>query len=426
MSNTKRSYVRSSSFIMAALFTILCGMAALSLGYFINYFTTGHFVHSTEAALDAQRTLIEIANMPKEGVQGQYVYRFLSPEGTLPKDITLKESVAEGVMVLNLAENDRNYAARIYSFDDGQKMLIGYDITEISHDFKFMQILGICSIIFVMLVVFVSYLISIFVVSGTNKIAQTAEEIIRTGDLSRRLEVQSRWDDLSNMTAVLNTLLERIEELMNGVRRVSDNIAHDLRTPLTRMRNHIEELQEKHADQDYAELLGEADQLLDTFSALLRIARLETVKQRSHFTRLDLQQLIEDVTDFYEPLAEENNIHLYVETSPVNINGDKDLLFQAYANLLDNAIKFTPKNGEIKITLHTNDNETKVTIEDNGIGVDLVEQERIFDRFYRTDNSRTKSGTGLGLSLVKAVIDLHQGRIIVENAEPGLRIITIL
>lgn len=426
MTEAKRSYIKSSSFIMAMLFTVLCGMAALSLGYFINYFTTGHFVHSTEAALDAQSELIAITGVPENGVQGEYLYSLLSPQGSLPDDIRVEENVAEGIMVITLPDQQKRYAARIYSFDDARKVLIGFDITQISQDFDFMQIIGVCSIIFVMIVVFVSYIISVFVVNGTNNIAQTAREIIDTGDLSRRLEVSSRWDDLSNMASVLNTLLERIEELMTGVRRVSDNIAHELRTPLTRMRNHIEELQKKYGHEDYAALLNEADHLLGTFTALLRITRLETEKQRSHFTNLDLEPIIKDVADFYEPLAEEKDISLHIKTDSANISGDKDLLFQAYANILDNAIKFTPKGGRIKITLNNEAGKARLSIEDNGNGVDEAESSKIFDRFYRADKSRAQSGTGLGLSLVKAVIELHNGRIVVENADPGLRIITIL
>lgn len=411
---------------MAVLFTVLCGMAALSLGYFINYFTTGHFIHSTEATLDAQSALIEAMGIPENGVQGNYYYRILSSEGKLPEEITLREKVAEGILVFDLSANNRRYAARIYTFKNAAKILIGFDITQISNDFRFMQILGVCSIIFVMIVVLVSYLISLFVVSGTNKIAQTAEDIIRTGDLSRRLDVQSRWDDLSNMAAVLNTLFERIEDLMTGVRRVSDNIAHDLRTPLTRMRNHIEFLQKKYGHDDYTDLLGEADHLLATFTALLRISRLETEKRRSHFSALNLEKIIIDVTEFYEPLAEEKNIWLDVSTQRADIEGDKDLLFQAYANLLDNAIKFTSNGGQIKISIQNDGHQIKIIIEDNGIGVASHEKDKIFDRFYRADQSRTKSGTGLGLSLVKAVIELHKGKILVEDAQPGLRIITIL
>lgn len=422
----KRHYIKSSSFIMAALFTVLCGMAALSLGYFINYFTMGHFVHSTEAVLDSQIALIEAKGAPADGVHDEYLYRFLDADGTLPGDIPEIQRFSEGLIVFDYPPNDRRYAARIYSFDDGRKFLIGFDITQITKDFRFMQILGICSIIFVMIVVFVSYLISVFVVSGTNKIAMTAQEIMKTGDLSRRLEFNSRWDDLSNMALVLNSLLDRIEELMIGVRRVSDNIAHDLRTPLTRMRNHIEELENKYGHDDYADLLAEADHLLSTFTALLRISRIEAEQQRSHFQTVDLQKVLQDVVAFYEPLSDEKNIAISLDTQPSEFIGDKDLLFQAYANILDNAVKFTPDGGTIFVRQQSEGDRVKIIIEDNGAGVDAAEISKIFDRFYRAEKSRSTAGTGLGLSLVKAVISLHGGKIITEDASPGLRIITIL
>jgi len=425
--STKRHYTKSSSFVMAAFFTILCGMAALCLGYFIHFFAKGHFVHSTEAVLDSQIAYIKNIETPPQGIKGEYIYRFLEEGNALPDPIPEQiQRFAEGIIVFDHPANDRRYAAKIYSDEDGRKLLIGFDITDISHDFQRMEIMGIFSIIFVMIVVFASYLISVFVVSGTNKIASTANEIMQTGDLSRRLEFQSRWDDLSNMAAVLNALLTRIEELMNGVRRVSDNIAHDLRTPLTRMRNHIETLHRKYGDSEHAELLGEADHILSTFTALLRISRIETEKQRSHFQALDLQTLLSDVVEFYEPLAEEKEISLELETSAAPITGDRDLLFQAYANILDNALKFTPEQGRIRISLSQDTKGLSVCIEDSGPGVAEGELSKIFDRFYRAEQSRTGAGTGLGLSLVRAVIELHGGSIRAENTPQGFRILTIL
>ena len=260
-----RSYIKSSSFVMALLFTILCGGAALCLGYFINYFTKGHFVHSTESVLDAEVRYIEAVGVEESiNVDTGQLYLYLDDQGKLPTNISQSITrLAEGIIVFDHKERERRYAAKIHSFDDGRKLLVGTDITQISKDFEFMQWIGMASIFFVMMVVFVSYLISVFVVSGTNKIADTAREIMDTGDLSRRVEVGSRWDDLSNMAAVLNMLLDRVDQLMQGVRQVSDNIAHDLRTPLARMRGKIEALQEsKHKD----ELLEEADQVLKTWS----------------------------------------------------------------------------------------------------------------------------------------------------------------
>lgn len=411
---------------MALLFTILCGITAISLGYFINYFAKGHFIHSTEAVLDAEIRYIEAVGA-QQVKNNQSLYLFLDEDGSLPDDGPLVVSrLAEGIIVFEHPDNKRRYAAKIHTLDDNRKMLIGTDITTISQDFKFMQWLGIASIGFVMLVVFVSYIISVFVVSGTNKIAGTARDIMETGDLSRRVDVGSRWDDLSNMAAVLNTLLDRVEELMQGVRQVSDNIAHDLRTPLTRMRNKIETLQKKYGHEDYADLMNEADQLLGTFSALLRISRIEAEKQRSQFADLNMKGLLEDVSAFYEPLAEAKNIKLSCDLSDAHIRGDRDLLFQAYANLLDNAVKFTPNGGEIHISLQQANSKTHVSVSDTGTGIPDSEKDKIFGRFYRGEKCRSTSGTGLGLSLVSAVIALHGGDIEVENTHPGLKIITIL
>lgn len=418
-----RRYAKSSSFVMALLFTILCGLAALSLGYFINYFTKGHFVHSTESVLDAEIRYIEAVGPDNIKDTGQ-LYLFLEEDDSLPGDIPSGVSrLAEGILVFDYPAGGKRYAAKIHTLSDNRKILVGTDITTISQDFKFMQWIGIISICFVMVVVFVSYLISVFVVSGTNKIADTAREIIDTGDLSRRVDVGSRWDDLSNMAAVLNMLLDRVEQLMQGVRQVSDNIAHDLRTPLTRVQGKIEELEEsKHKD----ELLDEADQLLKTFNALLRISRIESEKQRSQFSDIKLKQLLEDVIAFYEPLAEEKSIVLTSDLSEANLHGDRDLLFQVYANLLDNAVKFTPENGKVGIKLFRKNNKIQIEISDTGAGVPEEEKDKIFNRFYRGEKSRSSSGTGLGLSLVSAVIDLHDGDIHVENTGNGLKIITIL
>lgn len=425
----KRHYAKSSSFFMAVTFTILCGAAAISFGYFINYFAKGHFIQSTEAVLDSEIRYIETLDTMPSLLENQgRLYVPLNDDGSLPEDIPVSvQRLAEGIIVFDYPVDDKRYAAKIHTFLDGHKVLVGFDITNISQDFKFMQWLGIASIGFVMIVVLISYLISFFVVEGTNKIAKTAQDIIATGDLSRRVAVASRWDDLSNMAAVLNLLLDRVEELMQGVRQVSDNIAHDLRTPLTRMRNHIETLKEKNKkSKDYDGLMDEADHLLSTFNALLRISRIETERQRSRFQTLALHDVLNDVVEFYEPLAEEKNIKIDCSLAEVSCFGDRDLLFQAFANLFDNAVKFTPKNGTITVSLEKRDDKARFTIMDSGSGIDEAEKEKIFDRFYRAEKSRTTSGTGLGLSLVMAVIKLHDGEIIAENAHPGLKIITII
>ena len=192
------------------------------------------------------------------------------------------------------------------------------------------------------------------------------------------------------------------------------------------MRGHIEDLSDGSKKD---ELLGEADHLLDTFNALLRISRIEAEKQRSHFQDVNLKDLLEDVIDFYEPLMDEKSITLATDLNNTNLRGDRDLLFQAYANLLDNAVKYTPKGGDISVTLKQDGDKTYVAISDTGGGVDEGEQNKIFQRFYRSEACRSSQGTGLGLTLVTAVIDLHEGSIVAENTllndNAGLSIITI-
>ena len=336
------------------------------------------------------------------------------------------ERLKEGIIVFDHSDKEKVYAAKIHTFENNRKILVGIDITQTQREFHFMQWLSIISIALIILVVLVSYMISVFVARGTNKIATTAQNIMDTGDLSKRLEVSSPWDDLGKMSTTLNLMLDRIEELMGGVRQVSDNIAHDLRTPLTRLRNHIEAAQHDNSETAKAELLNEADQLLNTFNALLRISRLETEKKREHFQSVALQPLIEDVIALYEPLAEEKHIAVHKQLIDVDCEGDKDLLFQAYANVIDNAIKYTPEGGEISVAMWREGQLAVISVEDSGGGIAEQDIGKVFQRFYRCDFSRTNAGNGLGLSLVQAVFDLHHGQMDLENTASGLRFITKL
>lgn len=267
-------------------------------------------------------------------------------------------------------------------------------------------------ILLMAMVVAVSFLISRFVVSRTNLIAQTAQEIMETGDFSRRISIEGEWDDLSHMAQVLNLLLERTEQSMQGIRQVADNIAHDLRTPLTRLRNKLEEAGD-------SALVAEADHLLSTFSALLRISNLEVGRRHAAFQPVPLASLLRDVVELYEPLAEEKGINITTEmplSQEIEIEGDRDLLFQILANLLDNALKFTPQNGYVAVTLLPDE----IRIADTGKGIAPADKPRVFERFYRAENSRHSAGNGLGLSLVAVVAEIHHMTILLEDNHPGL------
>lgn len=288
-------------------------------------------------------------------------------------------------------------------------------------DAHVMYLLSLGALVTMAAVVATSYLISFFVVSRTNRIAQTARALMETGDLSQRIAIDSRWDDLSRMAGMLNAFLDRNQELVEGVKRVSDNIAHDLRTPLTRMRNNLEDLRRDSAEPARIDaLIDEADRLLATFNALLRIARIETAQQRTQFAPLRLDEILQDVVELYEPLAEEKGVALQLVCAPAPATGDRDLLFQAFANLLDNALKFSPAGGKIRVVLRRTGGQCICLVRDEGPGIPHAEKDRVFNRFYRSEASRHTPGNGLGLSLVAAVIQLHHGRIDLQDANPGL------
>lgn len=287
---------------------------------------------------------------------------------------------------------------------------------------KTLKTFSVVIVVLMLSVILVSFGISHFVVSRINRIAATAQNIIDTGDLSERISVDTKWDDLSNLSQVLNGFLAQIEGLMSGVREVSNNIAHDLRTPLTCLRADIESLKgKKVTDEDLDGLLLEADRILSVFQSLLRITNIEKGKRHQTFREVNLGKVLDDVVDLYEPVAEEKKIRLIKDIgSKLAIKGDADLLFQLFANLLDNAIKFSPDSSQVLISAKLDRGEVKVLIKDAGPGIPDSEKEHVFRHFYRGDESRSLEGYGLGLSLVKAVIDKHRAKIVLKDGNPGL------
>lgn len=254
---------------------------------------------------------------------------------------------------------------------------------------------------------------------------------IMSGDFTERIDVKDSAGDLRRLSENVNKMLDRIEVLMNGVRQVSDNIAHDLRTPLTRIRSRLSDLQddcEGEAREKVQALIDEADGLLGTFNALLRIAQVESGNRRSGFSEVDLFTLISDVIELYEPLAVDKEQTFNTGLARVgSVNGDRNLLFQAFANLVDNAIKYTPDGGTVQANLALESDWYRIEIADSGTGVPERDRERVFQRFYRVEGSRSRHpGNGLGLSLVQAVVKLHAGTIALEDNQPGLRVVVRL
>ncbi|SEI19615.1 Signal transduction histidine kinase [Pseudomonas asplenii] len=260
---------------------------------------------------------------------------------------------------------------------------------------------------------------------------QASAEAIVAGDLGHRLPLSNRRDELDMLAAIVNAMLDRIERLMNEVKGVCDNIAHDLRTPLTRLRAQLYRIQQQ-APEDSPEALqldgviAETDTLMARFKGLLRISELEDHQRRSGFVVLDPLPLLRELHDFYLPLAEEAQISLRLElpeTLPA-ITGDRALLFEALANLLSNSIKFTPPGGEVVLLAVNDHGSTRIEVIDTGPGIPPSERDAVFQRFYRCDDGNQQSGFGLGLSIVAAIISLHGFNLKIGTGEnTGARLI---
>lgn len=319
--------------------------------------------------------------------------------------------------------------ARAFQLHGGFHLLVGRDLHELQKTERLIiRTLGWGLAITLIFGLVGGSMMARGVVRRIEAINQTSRKIM-SGDLTRRIPRDRSGDDFDELTANLNKMLDRIASLMDEVRRISDNIAHDLKTPLSRLRNSLEQLYTAQAGESenkrilIEQSIAEADGLLATFSALLRIARIESGERRAAFVEIDLRQLLTDVVDFYAPLAEEKRVSLELTANPTaRIDGDRDLLFQAFANLLDNAIKYTPPQGGITVDLSEQDGHPRVTVTDSGPGIPEAEHEHVFQRFYRLEDSRAQPGNGLGLTLVDVVARLHGTKITLEDNAPGLRV----
>ena len=255
---------------------------------------------------------------------------------------------------------------------------------------------------------------------------QASAEAIVAGDLTHRLPLSNRRDELDMLAAIVNAMLERIERLMHEVKGVCDNIAHDLRTPLTRLRAQLYRIQQQAADGSpealqMDQVLAETDTLMARFRGLLRISELEDQQRRSGFLVLDPVPLLHELHDFYLPLAEEGQLTLTLDVpdSLPRLTGDRALLFEALANLLSNSIKFTPPGGEVILRGLDDGGSPRLEVLDSGPGIPQAERSAVFRRFYRVDDSNTHGGFGLGLSIVAAIVNLHGFKLEVGSSERG-------
>lgn len=325
------------------------------------------------------------------------------------------------------SETPQPARARVFIVPGGLRLLVGRDVSE----FMAVKQLIERAINFGMAITFGLAMAGGIMMSRSTarrvELINHASQKIMTGNLNLRIPDRGTNDEFDQLARNLNDMLDRIVVLMEGIRHVSDNIAHDLRTPLTRLRNQLENAMlrvERKEDRDrVADAVTEADQLLATFNALLRIARLEMGGRAAKLSRFNLSEMVRDAGELYEALAEDKEQSLTLDIdADVELTGDRDLLFQTLCNLVDNAIKYTPEGGSIELKLKQDNKACHIDVADSGIGIPEEEQDKVFNRFYRVAKSRSQPGNGLGLSLVNAVIDLHRGQIKLSNNHPGLRV----
>ncbi len=255
-----------------------------------------------------------------------------------------------------------------------------------------------------------------------------ASRSIMAGNMAGRMPVAGSNDELDRLALALNEMLEQIESLMAGMKEVSSNVAHDLRTPLTRIKARVEAALRSGEEQDYRQALedtvDDSDRMLETFNALLSIARAEAGQSRSGLAAIDASTIIDDVVELYAPMAEEEGGRLFSDVTPgLRVLADRQLLAQALTNLVDNALKYGAADGarpDVRVSGAIEGDRVVITVADRGGGIAPEDRTRVTERFVRLDASRTKPGNGLGLSLVSGVMKLHRGTLLLEDNAPGL------
>lgn len=328
------------------------------------------------------------------------------------------------------SDGPRRVIAYLQPLDDGSTLLVGLRLHSQDRFLELMLRAALAALLVAAtLGALVGWLTSRWVSGRLRSLDATAERV-GGGELALRVPLDGSDDAFDRLARRFNGMLDRIEDLLGGVRHATDHIAHDLRTPLTRLRNGLEELRRQPGDpgRDAAldAAVAETDQLLRTFASLLWLARIEAQAPAQDEPQLELAALVADAVELYTPSAGERDIRLQAHLRPVQVRGDRDQLFQLLVNLLDNALKYAPGDSAVDVRLQATPQGALLQIDDQGPGIPAAERERVFDRFQRLESHRGSPGSGLGLSLVRAIVHRHGGRILLLDQAPGLRVQVLL
>lgn len=443
-----RLLLKSTTLRIALVYVVLFAGSVAALLGFVYYQTIGYVGRQTDAAIAAEAAELanqfqqgdvaalarEISNKAAANIGRRSIYLLadedLSPiAGNInrwPDEVEPDESGWIQFGLSNAQGPPDPVRARVFSVgpDSDLHLLIGRNVTAQQ---AFQRVIGSALLwgiaVSVALAVIGGLLMSRTIARRLERTNRTAREVM-AGDLEQRVPSYGVGDEFDRLADNLNGMLDQIQYLMESIRQVSDNVAHDLRTPLTRLRWRLERLQAGD-DPDGTLLeqsMADADSLLNTFHALLRIAEVES-GSRQRFTRVDAAELVGDVAELYEPVAAAHEQTLELDADePVYLQADRDLLFQALTNLTDNAVKYSPAGGTLTFRAATVNGHAEIVVADTGPGVPEDQREEVLQRFVRLEGHRTSAGSGLGLSLVAAVVRLHGGTLHLEDNEPGLRV----
>jgi signal transduction histidine kinase len=440
--------VRTPSFRLTARYAILFAACVLLLGAAAFWSTRSALEQQLTRRIEAEMTLLE-QEFRSNGIdhlvatvgqrtqdKGNLDYFVADPAGKrLAGDLPINSDRLgwvefEAVQDASGEKSGENEIVRVLvrQLDGGYRLGVGEDLEQVGEmEETFLGILASALGIVLVLGIGGGLLLSAAFLRRVDMITRTADAII-DGDLSRRIERTGSGDDFDHLSATLNVMLDRIAGLMENLRQVSNDIAHDLRTPLTRLRQDLEEAKTRDLTTDgYKRVVegavAEADVLLETFSALLRIAQIEAGTRRSAFRMVDLSDVVRTVAEAYAPAVEESGRVLQAEIAEgVQVHGDRGLLSQLFVNLVENALRHTPAGTTITLRLSRQGAGALAEVADTGSGIPKDERVRVFRRFYRLERSRTTAGSGLGLSTVAAIVELHHAAIELLDNKPGLRV----
>ena len=444
-----RTLLHTSVLQLTLVYVALFGVSVLALFYLIYWSTLGYLERQTNETIQVEIDgLLEqyerrgasgladvIAERVRRDDENRSVYLLADAIGRplagnlryLPQQLDALTGQWIDIAIPDAAGGTTPVRAGLIRVGPGLRLLVGRDIRELAQIRQLFTRASLYGLTLTMALAIAGGVLMAF--SARRRLAdlnRTTRQII-AGNLSRRAPLRGSGDEHDELAGNINAMLDQIQGLLEGMRHVGDSVAHDLRGPLTRLLNRLETL--ATADQprreDLVECVEQVQHVLETFNALLRIARVESGAHRSEFAALDLERIVRDVCELYQAAADERQIDLVCSVlAPVEVFGDRELLAQALTNLLDNAVKYTPTGGRIVVTLERTEDIARIRVADSGPGVPAADRDRVLQRFTRLDQARSQPGNGLGLALVNAVTTQHHGRLSLGDNSPGL-VVTI-